>query len=297
MEKTKLARIEYIIAMIIYGTCGIISKFITVSSGFIVFSRAVIGSITIILFLILRRRKLDINAIKKNLLWLILGGACIGFNWMCLFTSYNYVSVSVSSLCNYLAPALFIIVSIFLFKEKISLFKIICILIALVGIVLLSGIIGNNNDVNSLGVLLGIGAALFYVGIFIFNKFIKDIDPFEKVLIEMLTVALVTMPYAFISLDYNNPIFTLNNVLLLLLLGIIHTGIAYILYLGSMAYLSSQSIAIFSYFEPVIAVLFSYFLLKEDLSIYGWIGGVLILSSTFIYEIINAKEIKKKTKI
>lgn len=292
MNKSKFYTIEYIISMLIYGTCGIISKFVSVSSGFIVFSRAFIGSIIIILYLLIRRRKPNFIEIKKNLKWLILSGACIGCNWICLFTSYNYVSVSVSSLCNYLAPALFIIVTIILFKEKISFLKILCVIIALIGIVLLSGIIGSNNNVNYIGVILGIGAALFYLGLLVFNRFVKDIDPIEKTLIELITVTIVTAPYAFITFDYSASIFTLNNILLLLLLGIVHTGIAYILYLGSMNHLQSQSVAIFSYFEPVIAVLLSYFLLNEYLSIFGWIGGGLILGSTFVYELLNERDNK-----
>ena len=229
MNKTRIARIEYIIAMIIYGTSGCFSKYIGVPAGFMVFSRAIIGSIILTLYLLIRRQKVNFEAIKKNLLWLILGGASIGCNWMCLFSSYNLISVSVASLCNYLAPALFIVVTVFLFKEKLSLTKILCVLVALVGIVLLSGIIGDNNNLNSLGVILGICAAIFYVGILLFNKFIHDIDPIEKALIELMVVGVVTAPYAFISLDYNNLNFDLTNIILLLILGIFHTGIAYIL--------------------------------------------------------------------
>lgn len=294
MNKTRIARIEYIIAMIIYGTSGCFSKYIDVPAGFMVFSRAIIGSIILILYLLIRRQKVNFEAIKKNLLWLILGGASIGCNWMCLFSSYNLISVSVASLCNYLAPALFIVVTVFLFKEKLSLTKILCVLVALVGIVLLSGIIGDNNNLDSLGVILGICAAIFYVGILLFNKFIHDIDPIEKALIELMVVGIVTAPYAFISLDYNNLNFDLTNIILLLILGIFHTGIAYILYLGPMEFLSSQTIAIFSYFEPVVAVMLSFFLLKEELSVLGWIGGGLILGSTLVYELLNERETKKE---
>lgn len=293
MKNIKLARIEYIISMLIFGTCGILSKFISISSGFIVFSRAFIGSIIILLYLLFRKKKIDYSSIKRNLIWLILGGASIGLNWIFLFSSYNYVSVSISSLCNYLAPALFIVVTIILFKEKISLLKIICVLVALIGIVLLSGIIGSNNNVDYIGVILGISAAICYLMLLVFNKFIKEIDPFEKAFVELVVVAIVTAPFAFITLDYQNSIFSFNNIILLLVLGIIHTGLAYILYLGPMDILESQSIAIFSYFEPVLAVLLSFFLLNEDLSVYGWIGGGLILSSTLIYELLNQRENKK----
>ena len=293
MKKAKFARIEYIFAMIIYGTCGIFSKYINVSSGFIVFSRAIIGSLILALFLLIRKRKINFESIKKNFKWLVLSGVSIGLNWMCLFSSYNYVSVSVASFCNYLAPAFFIIVMIIIFKEKTSFTKIICLLIALVGILLLSGVIGEDNTVNYIGIILGILAALFYVCLLVFNRFIKDIDPVEKVLIEMICVTIVTAPYAFISLDYNSVIFDGKTIIFLLILGVFHTGFAYILYLGSMEFLPSQSIAIYSYFEPIVAVILSYFLLKEDLSILGLIGGVLILSSTFLYEILNIREKKK----
>ena len=61
-----------------------------------------------------------------------------------------------------------------------------------------------------------------------------------------------------------------------------------------MEFLSSQTIAIFSYFEPVVAVMLSFFLLKEELSALGWIGGGLILGSTLVYELLNERETKKE---
>ena len=293
MAKTKFSKLAYIFAMIIYGTCGIFSKYIHISSGFIVFSRAFIGSIILALYLIIRKKKIDFDIIKKNLKYLILAGACIGCNWMCLFSSYNYVSVAVASFCNYLAPAFFIIATIIIFREKTSLFKIICFIIALVGILLLSGVLSDDNSMNYKGIILGIGAALFYVAFLVFNRFVKGVDPVEKVLIELVVVSIVTAPYAFISLDYSNLSFDFNTIILILVLGVFHTGFAYLLYIGSREYLSSQSIAIYSYFEPIVAVILSYFLLKEDLSLLGLIGGVLILTSTFVYEIINQHEKKK----
>lgn len=294
MKKIKFPKIEYIIAMIIYGTSGCFSKFIDFPAGLMVFSRAIIGIAILLLYLLIRRKKLNFEAIKKNLLWLALGGLSVGGNWICLFRSFDYVSVSISSLCNYLAPALFIGVAVIVFKEKLSLSKVLCVIVALFGMVLVSGVLNENNTVNTKGIILGICASLFYVGILLFNKLLKDIDAIDKVVIELAFAGLVMGPYGFMTCDYSSINFELTNIILLLILGVFHTGIAYILYFGPMEVLTSQELAIFSYFEPVVAVILSYFVLKEELSIFGWIGGGLILVSTFVYELINERGKKKE---
>ena len=79
--------------------------------------------------------------------------------------------------------------------------------------------------------------------------------------------------------------FSLNAVLLLLVVGIVHTGIAYVLYFGSMDGLKVQSIAILSYIDPVPALLFSALLLREPLSAAGIVGAVMIIGSAIISEI------------
>ena len=65
----------------------------------------------------------------------------------------------------------------------------------------------------------------------------------------------------------------------MLLVCIFHTGIAYLLYFGSMEKIKAQSIAILSFTDPVVAVLISFFILGEPMGIYGFIGSVFIIGS------------------
>ena len=73
--------------------------------------------------------------------------------------------------------------------------------------------------------------------------------------------------------------------LLLLFVGLVHTGVAYALYFDSMKDLKAQTLAIFSYIDPIVAIILSALLLKESMGLYGVIGAVLVLGSTFISEL------------
>ena len=78
--------------------------------------------------------------------------------------------------------------------------------------------------------------------------------------------------------------------MLLLIVGIVHTGIAYVLYFGSVNKLSSGTIAVFSYIDPILSVILSALILKEAMTVYTVIGAILILGATFVSEF----EFKKK---
>lgn len=71
--------------------------------------------------------------------------------------------------------------------------------------------------------------------------------------------------------------FNIQTIIIILILGIVHTGFAYCLYFSGMVSLSVQSIAVLGYLEPVVSILCSVAILHEQMSISGWIGGILIL--------------------
>ena len=70
----------------------------------------------------------------------------------------------------------------------------------------------------------------------------------------------------------------------LLIVGIVHTGIAYVLYFGSIDGLRAQTVALLSYIDPVSALLFAALFLGEPLSFWGIIGAVMIIGSAIAGE-------------
>ena len=132
--------------------------------------------------------------------------------------------------------------------------------------------------------LEGLGAAVFYAAVVIMNKKIRGIDAYRKTTVQMLSAGAVMIPYLLLTNGFNTDGFTPDTVLLLLAVGIVHTGIAYVLYFGSMEGLRVQTVAILSYIDPVSALLFSALLLREPLSAAGLLGAVMIIGSAIVSE-------------
>lgn len=288
MNKSKLL---YIISMLIFSTIGIFRKYVPLSSEFIAFTRGFIGVLFLIVVILLTKRKIDKTNIKKNIILLIVSGSFIGLNWLLLFESYKYTSVATATLCYYMAPIFILIISPFLLKEKLNIFNIICILASIIGMVLVSGIIEVGfNDINTIkGVLFGLSAAVLYASVVITNKKIKSVNSYDRTIVQLLFSTVILVPYLFFSKGFSNLDFGIDSVILLLIMGIIHTGLAYALFFASMDNISAQSIALFSYIDPVMAIILSTIILDERMSLLQIIGAFLILGFTFINEYLTVK--------
>lgn len=285
--------VKYVIAVLLYGTIGFILHFVeNVPSSIVVMCRAIIGTIFIGMYILLSRNKVDWKTIKKNLLWIAISGISLGSNWIFLFEAYTCTSVAIASLCNYMAPIFVLALSPFLFKEKIGLKKILCVVAAVIGIVLVSGVItGDPADMNPKGMGLGLLSSLGFVFLLICNKKIKDIGPYDKTLSQLFFAAATVTPYAILT---NLKTFHISEVgavsiILVLVLGIVHTGIAYILYFDSIGAIPVATVAVLGYLEPVLSILLSAFALREATGWFVWIGAVLIIGAAVVSEVTGKK--------
>ena len=135
------AKLELIASMFIFGTIGIFVRHIPLPSSMIALARGFVGAFFVLLFVYLKKSKLDKSAIKKNFVMLALSGAFIGINWILLFESYNYTTVATATLCYYMQPIFVILASPFLLKEKLTVKKVACVVVALIGMVFVSGVL------------------------------------------------------------------------------------------------------------------------------------------------------------
>ena len=284
------AKIKIITAMVTFGTIGVFVRYIPLPSSIIALVRGVLATIFLLTVMAAGKRRPDRTAIRRNLALLVISGGMIGFNWILLFEAYNYTSVAVATLCYYLAPVFVIIASPFVLGEKLTMRKTLCVISALAGMVMVSGVIqnyvsgGNAEDLNLTGVLLGIGAGALYATIILMNKKLKNISSYDTTVMQLAAASIVLVPYCLLTVDIGSLEVTPGSAVLLVIVGIVHTGIAYVLYFGSIKELPAQTVAIFSYIDPILAVLLSAFLLKESMDMLSISGAILILGSTFVSE-------------
>lgn len=284
------SKLKIIISMIAFGTISIFVKGITLPSSEIAFYRAIIALLVLSIFMIFNREYFQIESLKNNWFKLFISGLAIGFNWIFLFEAYNYTSVAVATLCYYFAPIVVVVASSIIFKEKLSLKQILCFLGSTTGLIFIISYSMGTEKSDVKGILFGLGAALLYSTVILLNKSMKDINGISRTVFQFAAAVMTLMPYVGITSGFN--IYSLSNLGLinLFILGAFHTGIVYVLYFSSISKLKGQEVAIFSYLDPLVAVLISILWFGETITSIQLIGGLLILLFTFINEIKNPLE-------
>ena len=286
MNKEKFALGALIGTMTVFGTVGILSKNIPLPSGAIALARSVIGFLFLVAFMLVKRAKPNLEAIKKNLTKLILSGICLGANWIFFFSACKVTTIATATLSYYLAPTFIILTAVFIFSERLTPKKGVCVALALFGMVLVSGVLGDSSDgVGYIGIAFGLVAAALYAAVVILNKLMSDIDPIEKTLVQFFVSSVVLLPYVFFFEDIGSTEWSPKTVIFLLVLGVVHTGIAYVLYFGSASILSAQTMAIYSYIDPIVSIIVSVLIFSESIGVGQMIGAVLIIGSALVAEV------------
>ena len=274
-------------AMVVFGTIGLFVRNIDMPSSIIAFIRGAVGALFLMIFCLVTKKKFSFSAVREKLLLLCLSGGAIGINWILLFEAYCYTTVATATLCYYMAPIFVIVMSSFIYKEKLTAKKICCTLTALVGMVFVSGVaetgIGNIGELK--GVILGVLAAVFYSSVVLMNKSLGSVPAYDKTIVQLMGAAVVILPYCLATVNIGELSFDKNSITMLSIVSIVHTGIAYTAYFGSMKNLQSQTIAIMSYIDPIVAVILSAVFLKEQMTILGVVGAIMILSATFLSDV------------
>lgn len=285
MTQAKAKR-DLIGSMIIFGTIGVFVRYINLPSGLIAAVRGLVGMAVLVFVAAVKGERVSLAAIKNCAVRLILSGVCMGFNWILLFESYRYTSVSTATLCYYLAPMFVIAASPLLLHERLTLKKVLCVLAALFGMVLISGVTESGiSDLSELkGVGLGVGAAALYASVILINKKISGVSAYERTSAQLGIAAAAVGIYVLVTGEAANVIFEPVSALMLLVVSVLHTGMAYSMYFGSMRELKAQTIAVFSYIDPLCAILCSAAVLGEKMTPAGAVGAAFILGAALVSE-------------
>ncbi len=278
-------RMMLITSMTIFGTLGIFVRNIPVSSGELALYRAILAALLIVIFLLITKQKIPLANIRKEIPLLLASGVAMGVNWILLFEAYKYTTVSVATLSYYFAPVIVTVVCPILFHEKLTTKQIICFIMSTTGLVMITGIGKIDGGKDFIGILFGLGAAVFYATVILLNKFIKNVDGIHRTFLQFLSAIIILIPYVLMTSGVTLGNLNRTGWINLLIVGLIHTGITYCMYFSSLKELPGQKAAILSYIDPLVAVLISVTILGESMTLWQVIGGILILGFTLWNEL------------
>ena len=282
-----------IVSMLIFGSVGIVVKYIPLSPAMIAGLRALIGALVMAVVMILRKTGINQRSIVKNLGWLLLSGIALSTNWILLFMSYDYTgSVAVSTVCYYMAPVIIMLLSPLVLREKLTGLRLFCVLTAVAGVVLLSDLTHGTKG-HLTGILLALGAAALYAAVVLLNKKMTRMPAQETTFCQLLIAAVITLPYA-LFVQHDTLVLTASSLVPMLILGVVHTGLAYVLFFGAAGKLPAQSTALLSYLDPLVAVVLSAVILHQTMTAPQMIGAGLILGAALVGEVFGAKKKRKR---
>ena len=278
------ARFEIVFSMAAFGTIAVFVRNIGLPSGEVALYRAVIAALALFLWQLCTRQTVRWQDVKKELPLLFVSGAAMSVNWILLFEAYKYTTVAMATLSYYFAPVIVTVASTVLFREGLTAKQISCFVMSTLGLVMVIGVSGGGGSHDLLGILLGLGAAVFYAAVVLINKGIRRVSGLNRTFMQFLAAIFLMTPYISMTGGSHLAGLDMTGAVNLMVVGVFHTGICYCMYFSSLRYLKGQEASILSYIDPVVAVILSVAVLHEPVSPLQAAGGFMILGFTVLNE-------------
>jgi drug/metabolite transporter (DMT)-like permease len=291
-------KIQFVLSMIIFGTMGLIVRYIDLSSSETALLSSSIGFLFLVFVFFIMKKTIPWKLVKANAYILLFSGITLGGNWIFLYQSYAHTTLTNATLGYYFAPVFVMVLSPLVLKEALPIKKIVCIGVAIIGMLLIVGNgVSASRTEDLLGIFFGLLAAACYAALMLLNKFIRHMGRLEITIIQLGITALLLLPYVFFTEGFSIFEVSRSSVPFIIILGIVNTGIGFWLFFSGMEKLKGQSIAMLSYVDPFVAILISALILREQMTIIQMLGGLLLLGSTFVSENKTIKFLKRGNKV
>ncbi|WP_336114042.1 DMT family transporter [Streptomyces sp. PTD9-10] len=266
-------------AMMLSGTLGVF----VVESGAppfdVVFFRVLFGALALGGYVVARGWLRDHGFTPRTLGLAVLGGVFIVFNWVLLFQSYENTSISVATVVYHTQPFYVVLLGALLFRERLTAARVGWIAVAFAGLILVSGV--TPADFTGGGAYLtGIGqallAALLYGLSTLVTKRITGVRPHLIALVQVLVGIPLLLPFA----DFGAMAGTGWDWGWLIGLGLIHTGVMYVLMYAAYAQLPTAKIAVLAFVYPAVAMLTDWAVYGHHIGLVQALGVPLIVTAS-----------------
>lgn len=278
----KQSYFKYLLALLLFGSNGIVASFISLTSYEIVFLRTLTGSLLLAIVFFIAKKKPSFWESKRDFIFLAVSGVAMGASWMFLYEAYQQVGVSIASLAYYCGPVIMMILAPVLFRERLTWGKIAGFATVLCGVFLVNGK-SISAGTSGWGLFCGGMSAIMYAVMVIANKKARKITGLENAMLQ-LAISFITVA-VFVGCKQGFVFHIASSDWLpILILGFVNTGAGCYFYFSSIGNLPVQTVAICGYLEPLSAVIFSVVLLGETMLPIQVLGALLIFSGVMLGE-------------
>jgi len=279
MDNTKI--IGYaaaIMSVMLTGAMGIFVRNISLDGSIITFARFGLGLIFLFFFLILKKELRTVK-ITKFSYPLLFTGFLMAMVSLCYVNAINSTSLANAAFLLYLAPLIAVGLAAVFLKEKFTLLNGGFLCLAFLGFLFFLEFKFSLNMDESKGFLWGIGSAITYALYIVFNRKIPtEIPALTRSFYQLLFGAITMLPF----LDASIQSVTLKDVNWLMAIGLFQGFLAISLFTFAVKHLKTVEYGTVSYVEPLIASLIGVFLYSESLTVFQFIGCVIIFSGGII---------------
>lgn len=253
--------------------------------------RILVGLVLVGAYLAIFHR--DMLRVRLRDLWCFAGsGICsLLFFSYCYFTGMTMTSLSVTCVLLYTAPAFVMLLSVFLFRERMTRSKLLALLLTFAGCCLVSGL-GGETHLSGTALLLGLGSGFFYGLYSIFSRYAIQ-RGYSSWTITFYTFAFCTAACLFLS-DWGTIATTVSAapslLIWIVLLGLVTAFFPYVLYTRGLEQMESSRAAILASLEPAVATLMGVLILREPLTVSNVAGIVLVLGGIVVLSLGNSQK-------
>lgn len=283
MDIKNKSLMEIHLAVFLFGLSGLFGKFLSLPSMIIVLGRVCFSSVFLLIVMLYLKKDIKLKE-QKHYFYLILMGVILAIHWSTFFKSIQVSTVAIGLLTFSTFPVFVTFLEPYFFKEKVKLSDIVIAAITFLGVVLVVPKFELGNS-STQGVFWGITSGFTYAILSMLNrKYVKEYPSTVIAFYEQFIAAIVLIPFLFLQ----KPVFHPKDILLLLILGTVFTGISHSLFIKGLKNIKTQTAGIISSLEPVYGIIFAVFLLKEIPTLREILGGIIILGTVF-YSTIKSK--------
>ncbi len=285
MQAKKIDLLQIHIAVLLFGVSGLFGKLVALPAGLIVLGRVFFASVFLLLILVYLRKNIKLNQ-RHHYVYLAAMGLILAVHWVTFFLSIQLSTVAIGLLTFSTFPVFVTFLEPYFFKERIRLADILAAFLTLLGVMLVIPEFQLHNTITQ-GVVWGVISGFTYAVLSMLNrKFAGEYSGLVIAFYEQAAAAILLLPLIFL---YRQPLVQANDILLIILLGIVFTGAAHSLFISGLKRIKTQTAGIISCLEPVYGIIFALLLLQEIPTAREILGGLLIIGIV-VYKSIDSGE-------